>query len=447
MDYKQFLKGKEITLLGLGLLGRGVGDAMFLAKYCKKLTVTDLKNRNELRQSLIKLKKYKNIKFVLGKHNIKDFQKTDLVIKGAGVPLESPFIKEAIKNKIPVYMSTALFTKFFIEQFKGIVIGITGTRGKTTTTHLIYHTLKKYNKNIILGGNIQGLSTLSILDEIKEGSVAVLELDSWQLQGFGDIKISPQISVFTNLFSDHMNYYKNDMGKYLSDKANIFLWQKKDDCLILGKKIAPVIKKIYGKKIKSKISVAKQIRNLNFNFQLPGEHNLTNLSCAINAIKKLGVSEKNISKALKTFKSVPGRLEYIGTTNGIKIYNDTTSTTPEAGMAALESFKSKKSKVILICGGSDKGLDMNNFLDKAIKNAKKIILLSGSGTEKIKPKLENSLIYKSLGQAVKTAFKYARKGDVILFSPSFASFGMFRNEYDRGDKFNKEIKKYLNKNV
>ena len=432
--------------MGLGLLGRGTGDAKFLAKYCKELIVTDLKTKEQLAGSIKKLRKIKNIKFVLGHHNLTNFKNTDMVIKGAGAPLDSPFMKEAVKNKIPVHMSTAIFAKFFMDQFNGKVVGITGTRGKTTTTSLIYHILKECGKNVFLGGNIQGISTLSMLEKSKPNSIAILELDSWQLQGFGYEKISPNVSVFTNFFPDHMNYYKNSMKKYLHDKANIFLWQTNNDHFILGEQIAPKIKKIFDKKIKSKITVAKAKDFDLLETNLLGEHNKANIACAVSAVSKLGISIKEAEKALKNFHSVEGRLELIKTKNAIKIYNDTTSTTPEAAIAGLKALNpNKNKKIILICGGADKNLDMSEFIKESKLRTEKIILLSGSGTDKIKKYFGIKKSFDSLKSATKEAFDSAKKEDIILFSPAFASFGMFKNEYDRGDKFNKIVKKYINK--
>lgn len=440
MIYKDFFKNKKITLLGLGILGRGVGDAKFMAECGAKLTITDLKNKDQLRKSINKLKKLKNIKYVLGKHRLSDFRNADMVIKGAGVPPDSLFIKEAISNHIPVYMSTALFAKFFVEQFEGKIIGVTGTRGKTTTTSLIYHILKKAGKNVVCGGNIQGKSTLSMIEKVKKDSIAVLELDSWQLQGFGTAKISPHISVFTNLFPDHMNYYGNNMKKYIRDKANIFLCQTKNDHLIIGKKVFFDIKTTFKNQIKSKITIADPKISEKYRAKIFGEHNKANIACAVKAAEKVGISESAISKAISSFTGVSGRLEFIGVKRGIKIFNDTTSTTPEAGIAALKSLASKK--IILICGGSDKGLGMKDFVREAGTRAKKVVMLSGSGTEKTKKYFKNSKIHKTLKEAVAESFASAKKGDFILFSPAFASFGMFENEYDRGEKFVKEIKKY-----
>ena len=443
MNYKDFFKNKIITLLGLGLLGRGVGDAKFLAKHCKKLIITDLKTEKELKPSVKKLSKFKNIKFVLGHHNLSDFRNTDMVIKGAGVPLDSIFLKEAVKNNVPLYMSTAIFSKFFIEQFNGKIIGVTGTRGKTTVTHLIYHILKKSGQDVEIGGNIQGLSTLSMIEHIKPKSTIVLELDSWQLQGFGYEKISPQISVFTTIFPDHMNYYKNNMKKYVADKTNIFLWQSKKDTLVIGKQAFAKIYKTYKNKIKSKILKA-EIKNIppDWILPMPGEHNKMNTICAIKASIAFGVSLKDIRKGVESFKGVSGRLERVAIIKGVKIYNDTTSTTPEAAIAGLKSLSENKN-IILICGGSDKGLNMKKFIKEANSRTQKIILLSGTGTDCIKSKLPKAPIYNSLKEATKDAFSSAHERDIILFSPAFASFGMFKNEYDRGDKFNKIVKNYL----
>jgi UDP-N-acetylmuramoylalanine--D-glutamate ligase len=444
-DYKNYFKGKRVTLLGLGLLGRGVGDAKFLAKYCKELTVTDLKTEKELQPSIKELSGFKNIKFVLEHHDLSDFKNTDMVIKGAGVPLDSPFVKEAFKNKVSVHMSTAIFAKFFTKQFGGTVIGITGTRGKSTVTHLVYHILKESGENVEIGGNVQGISTLAMIESIKPKSTIVLELDSWQLQGFGYEKIGPQISVFTTLFPDHMNYYKNDMGKYLADKANIFLYQSKKDVAIIGEQAYPAISKSYKSKIKSKIlkATAKNIPS-NWKLPLPGEHNKANIICAIEAAIAAGISLEDIKKGVESFKGVAGRLEFVGAKNGIKIYNDTTSTTPEATVAGLKALHTDGNKnIVLICGGADKNLDMQAFIKEAKIRAKNTILLAGSGTDRIKENFDDTTVYKSLAEAVKEAFIVARKGDTILFSPAFASFGMFSNEYERGDKFNKIIKDYL----
>src|SRR3989338_5976444 len=232
-DYGALFKDKKITVLGLGLLGRGAGDVEFLAKCGAKVLVTDKKSESELAESVNKLKLFPNVTFRLGRHEEKDFTNCDMVIKAAGVPLDSPEIAAARKAGVEVAMSTALFAKYAMDVGAKIV-GITGTRGKTTVAHMIFHVLQAAGRRAHLGGNIRGVSTLAMLPQIQKGDIAVLELDSWQLQGFGDLKTSPHVAVFTNIMPDHLNYY-SDMDAYFSDKANIFNFQKKGDALFIGK--------------------------------------------------------------------------------------------------------------------------------------------------------------------------------------------------------------------
>src|SRR3989344_3517177 len=201
-DFRQFFKDKKVTVMGLGLLGRGVGDALFLAECGAKLTITDLKTQGQLKESLKKLKKFRTIKYVLGKHRLEDFRNADMILKAAGVPLDSIYIKKARKNKIPIEMSATLFARL-----SGIpMLGVTGTRGKSTVTHLIVHILKSAGGKVVLGGNVRGVSNLQLLKSVKGADMSVFELDSWQLQGFGEAGISPHIAVFTNFLPDHMNY-------------------------------------------------------------------------------------------------------------------------------------------------------------------------------------------------------------------------------------------------
>jgi len=437
-NWQEYFKGKKITLLGLGLLGRGVGDAKFLAEAGALVTVTDLKSVEELKESVANLSHFPNIKFHLGGHKMEDFQSCDMVIKAAGVPLNSPFILEARKNKIPVKMSTALFAELCPPET--VIIGITGTRGKSTVTAMIFEILNKAGKNVFLGGNVKGVSTLAHLSETKKEEVAVLELDSWQLQGFGEIKKSPRIAVFTTFMSDHLNYYGGDMDIYLDDKANIFKYQTKEDLLIVGDQAVDILRKKYGKSINSKIITASLSDLPNdLNLKILGEHNRYNAACAMAVSKVLGIEEKIVKEALENFKGVPGRLELVREVHGVKIYNDTTATTPIATIVALKALGINRN-IVLIMGGADKAIDMSELITEIPKHCKALILLPGTGTEKIKLKIE-SLKFKviealNLKEGVEESMRNAEEGNVVLFSPAFASFGMFKNEFDRGDQFN-----------
>ncbi len=459
-NWKQFFKGKKVTVMGLGLLGRGVGDVAFLAWCGAEVLVTDLKTREQLASSLAQLKRYKNISYTLGGHHLEDFKDCDFVLKAAGVPLESPYIAEARKNGVPIYMSTALFAKF-AREMGATIVGVTGTRGKSTVTHLIYHALTKAGKRAHLGGNVQGVSTLALLPKIKKGDVCVLELDSWQLQGFGELHISPDVAVFTNLQDDHLVYYRStslhktrdesltaSRELYFADKANIFKFQKKGDTLIAGPHIAVRIQKErspIAPLVPAPLPSAIKLKIL-------GEHNRENAALAAAALCVLGISKSALRKWLKSFKPVAGRLEYLRTVRGIKIYNDNNATTPDATIAALRALSLAPDVVgfkhlvpqgiVLICGGTDKGLDMSKLVAEIPKHCKAVILLRETGTEKLKKELANFTERETLKECVEAAMQIAEKGDIILFSPALASFGKwFKNEYDRSEQFVELVKK------
>ncbi len=420
-SWKDYFKSKKITLMGLGLLGRGVGDAKFLAEMGAELIVTDLKTAEQLETSIKQLKKYPNIKFILGEHRLEDFKDRDFVLRAANVPLDSVYIAEARKNGIPIKMDAS----WFAELMPGgvMLVGITGTRGKSTTTQMIYEILKAAKKRVFLGGNVKGVATLPLLKKVKSGDILVLELDSWQLQGFGEAQMSPQIAVFTNFMPDHLNYYKGDMKQYLADKENIFKYQKPGDTLVRGE-------------------TAKKLP-ASWKLKILGAHNRVNAACAVEVGKVLEIPEKIIKKAVENFSGVPGRLELVRTVRGVKYYNDTTATSPDAVIAAIGAFAAAK-KIVLIAGGTDKNFPDESVvkLGENLAKVKEVILLPGTGTEKLKKLMKlKANEAGTLADALKMAQNKAKSGDTVLLSPGFASFGLFKNEYDRGNQFDKFVKK------
>jgi len=440
-------KDKKITVMGLGLLGRGVGVVKYLVSKGARVTVTDLKTAKELKPSIDEIKIFlKNkkgtypVKFILGKHRMENFRNVDMIFKAAGVPLDSPFIAEAKKNSIPIFMDDALFAR----EVQCKIIGITGTRGKTTTSNLIYEVAKKTGKRVYFAGNVRGMATLPLLEKVKKNDLAVLELSSWQLQGWRDLKISPSISVVTNIYPDHQNYYKNSMAKYVHDKEAIFANQTKKDFLVLNKN-CPWCKKM-AKKAKGKVVwfSANDVPR-GWKLKVLGDHNLENIAAAAAVGEVFGLSIAKIKKVVENFRGVPGRLEFVREVCGIKYYNDTTATMPEATVAALRAIGGKK--IVLICGGADKNLNFKNLVPAIKKYTKTVVLLDGTAT----PKLQKQLLItnyqlpvtvaNSMREAVKVARQFATRGNIILLSPAAASFGMFKNEFDRGDQFLKEILK------
>lgn len=435
--YIEHFKSKRVTVMGLGLLGRGVGDTAFLVECGADIIVTDMKSQEELHTSVELLKDYKDITYHLGSHMLSDFEKRDYILKAAGVPYDSEYIEYAKKNSIPVYMSAALVSDIVMKHDMGVtIIGVTGTRGKSTVTQLIAHILRVSGHTVHVGGNIRGVANLPLLKEVEEGNFLVLELDSWQLQGFGDMKISPHIAVFTSFMDDHMNYYKNDKELYFHDKSNIYRNQTEYDVLIASPQAASEIL------MREKVAIMIPDK-LHFEMSLIGEHNQVAAQLAYEAVSQCGVQEEDIRAAIASFSPVEGRLEYMGLYRGIRVFNDNNATTQDATIAALLAINDTyQVKPIIIVGGKDKGLDVSSLEQELLVSAKTCVFLKGSGTDTLN--LPQTHLFSTLAQCVEYAFSIIEEGDIILFSPAFASFSdEFKNEYERNDAFVKEVNKYL----
>ncbi len=446
-DFAAYFKGKKITVMRIGLLGRGVGDAAFLAESGAVVLVVDDASQEVMQPSVDALKKYPNISFKFGPYDVTDFTEADMVLVGAGAPFDLPCLIAAKNAGVPLTMSGTLFAKL-----SGVpIIGITGTRGKSTVTHMIHHVLSEATEGapVLLGGNVRGISNLQLFKDVEEGSLAVMELDSWQLQGFGWAEISPHVAVFTNFMEDHLNYYRKSMALYFRDKANIFRYQEPGSTLVTTQEVfdrAKAFAKAEGFEMGQEISlVDTSILPQDCLLAMPGEHNRLNAALAYEALKATGLEDEVIFEGLTTFPGVPGRLEYLGEKDGVKMYNDNNATTPtatRAGLKAVGNPANEGMNVVLIMGGAGKDLDPSPLLEIIPEYCKKVILLPGTGTDTIKEKIE-AVEVPSLKEAVEAALGVAERGDVILFSPAFASFGLFKNEYDRGDQFVDLIKSRL----
>jgi len=432
---KQF-KGKKALVVGLGLQGGGVGMVEFFVRLGATVRATDLKSEDALQESVQRLKKY-SAELTLGGHKQEDFLWADVIFKGPSVPWDMPHIVEAQKKGIPVEMEAS----FFATYCPAPIIGVTGTRGKSTTASMIYETLKNAGKKTYLAGNVAGVSTISLLEYITKDDWVVLELSSWQLSGFHRRTISPHIAVFTNFYPDHLNYYKN-LDEYLYDKTAIFCFQKESDTLIAHESVR--------KYIKTAAKVTSYTKNTYTNKlkYLSGDHNYENASGALLAAVSAGIDRKNAIVTISDFHGLPFRLQKIASIDGVDVYNDTTSTTPIACEKAIDTLKKKR--IILLLGGNSKKLSPDNLVKKINTDVYKIVLLKGTFTDEITPfldksKIKDDTIYANLGQAVHTAFEGIKQGDVILFSPAATSFAHFKNEFHRGEEFNKAVQTYATK--
>lgn len=444
MDPRELFSGKKITVMGLGLLGRGLGDTLFLVRSGARVTVTDLKTAEQLAPSLTRLEGLP-IQFRLGRHDPVDFQDADMILRNADVPRSSPFLQIATERGVPVEMDESLFCK----HFEGQVIGITGTRGKTTTTTLIHKILSACRKDVHLSGNIMGHSTLPLLEIVGKTATVVLELSSWQLQGFHDARISPDASVFTNVHPDHLNRYKG-MPEYIYDKKAIYLYQRgRSFCVFNGDQIEgrDMFMESPGDKFLFHSTDIPGDRSI----RLPGKHNRENVSAAVCLCRRLGVPDATIRREVETFEGVEHRLQWLGEKSGIGFVNDATSTTPVAGCAALDAMGHRP--ILLLAGGADKNLDLGLFARASAQLAKKIALLEGTATAQLRDKIISEGgaakilgVFDDLKKAVYSLLGEAKAGDVILLSPACASFGMFENEYNRGEMFLSIVREIFDKN-
>ena len=450
--YEKYFRDKKITVMGIGVLGRGVGDIKFLASCGANIIATDIKSKEKLKKSLRLLKKYKNISYALDTHNIQDFKERDFILKGSGVSLDNKYIETADNNNVPVHMSFGLVMDILKkENINVTIIGITGSKGKSTTTGLINALLEESGKRYHLGGNIRGIANLPLLKHIQDGDIILAELDSWQLQGLHRVKISPDIAVFTNFFEDHLNYYHGSMKKYFYDKSAIFKYQKPENDLVLTSASEKAIKKYFKQNLTPRKHLSR-FKHLPKTWTYPifGKHNEKNIAQAFTVGKLLEIPQNIIKKALTEFKGVDGRFQDIGTsTNNILFFNDNNSTTPESTVTSLQSLRKKypERPIILIGGGADKEFHYQKMAKYISRNIKFSLLFSGAATNKIKECLPEKFEKFTETLSMKTAFNiamdHAEPNSIIILSPGAASFGVFNNEYERGDQYMKLVKKYL----
>jgi len=430
----QDFKTKKVLIFGLGLQGGGAGLATFFHQIGSLIRVTDLKPPSELQSSVDKLKKT-NIELILGEHRQEDIEWADVIIKNPAIPADQPLLVKAHQSGKYVTMAAALFLEY--AQIK--TIGITGTRGKSTTTQLIYQLLKTEGFDVLLGGNIPDKPILPLLKSIKtKDTIAIIELSSWQLNGFHQEKISPSIAVVLNIYPDHLNRYKS-IKDYINDKRAIVSYQNKANIAIINKQNYLAAKMSRG--IKSKIIWFEESQFPNWQLNLPGKHNRENAAAAYTIAKLFNVSEINMKQIFAKITTLPMRLETITTIKGVNIINDSTSTTPTSVQKAIQSIKPP---ITLILGGETKKLPVARIAEDINLRVANIILLSGSGTQEIKPHLEDKKIvgeFTDLEAAIKQGLVVSPQNSSLLFSPGFTSFGMFKNEFDRGDQFNAIIKK------
>ena len=456
-EFNNFIRYRKIAIIGLGVSNLPLIDYLHDKK--AKVTVFDERDVNEIPKDIMNKLIIYSFDYYFGKDCLENLKNFVIIFRS---PSCLPKRKELqLEEKNGAIITTEI--ELFMKMCPCPIIGVTGSEGKTTTTSMIYSILKKGGYNTYLGGNI-GTPLFTKLDKIKPKDIAVLELSSFQLM---DMEVSPQTSVVTNVTPNHLNIHK-DYEEYIDAKKNIYRYQNENALLVLNydnkitKKMAKEAKgKVVFFSSKTRLedgyivednAVKECDNNLRKHIvygdeiKLKGIHNFENMCAAIAATKDF-VKEEVIIKALKEFKAVEHRLEFVKEIGGVKWYNDSASSSPTRTIAGIEAFPNDE--IILIAGGYDKNLDYTPIAKPIVKNVKSLILL-GQTSKKIKTAVEKEQgnkkkvkIYecKSLEETIDKAKEIATSGQVVLFSPASASFDMFKNAYERGNKFKQLVKK------
>ena len=457
-DFENKLKFQKVAVIGLGV--SNIPLIEYLHEKKADVAVFDDKEEEKIDNNLInKLREY-GFKYYLGKGNLKNLKGFDLIFRSPScLPTRPELLEEKERGAI---VTTEVEQLMKMAPCK--IIGITGSDGKTTTTTLTYEILKDAGYDVHLGGNI-GIPLFTKLNEIKPEDIIVLELSSFQLMG---MEISPQIAAITNITPNHLNIHK-DYQEYIDAKKNIFKNQNEDGILVLNadneltssckdEANGKVIMFSSTQKLENGFIVDDGIikecedgirRHIidTKDLKLKGEHNFQNVCTALALTKGL-VDTDNAVETIKEFSGVHHRLELVRTIDGVEWYNDSASTSPTRGISALNSFEDKE--IVLIAGGADKNLDYTPIGKSIVEKVKCLILIGQTATkiyEAVKKELEiqnkklNIHMCENFKQSIELAKRIAKPGQVVLFSPASTSFDMFKDMYDRGDKFKEEVNK------
>lgn len=451
------LKGKHSLVVGLGRFpeGSGMASVRYLVQQGAEVTVTDKKTREELSGQIALLGDVADkVAWKLGGHDVQDFLSADIIVQNPAVPDHVSELVAARKKGIPIHNDITLF----FEAYDGPILGVTGTRGKSTTTAWLADMVKRKDARTRLGGNI-GTSPLAFLHELKAGTPVVLELSSWLLARLRTIKRSPSIAVVTNFFPDHLKAYKGDIDAYREDKEQIIAFQKEDDSAVLNADDT-VVKRFMrltkaqvnwfsdrtaatpgGVKRGSMLTLTEGGHDIELvrtvELRIPGSHNVRNALAASVAAWRFGVEPTAIRESLKSFAGLPYRLQEIAHKDGVWYVNDSTSTMPDALIAALEAMADRLDRrraIILIAGGNSKGLSYKGVHPLIRKYVKYLLLVSGDANDQFPAGEETPDLPTALGRAREVA----KPGDVILFSPG-ATWLPKLDEFARGELFTKLV--------
>lgn len=465
------LRGKRVTVMGLGRFGGGVGAVRFLVNCGARVTVTDLATEEALADSLAQIKDLPLERLRLGGHDKADFRDADLIVASPAVSNDHSLLIAAEVAGTPVTTEIGLFWS----QCRGQIVGVTGSVGKSTTSAMIHAVLKKSGRTAWLGGNIGG-SLLPEVDRIGPDDWVVLELSSFQLERLTPLKPRPHVAVVTNFRANHLDRHVT-LDAYRNAKQNLLRWQTGDDVAVLNVGDSDVAAwatqartSWFGRAADDLALAARACRYptsqtrdfgrppptvlahssdnaflvhdghspgvIFLDLLVPGEHHRLNAAAAVATTVAIGVELDVATDALNSFAGLPHRLEVLGEFDSRLWVNDSKATTPESAIAALQAFDRP---VRLIAGGADKGIDLSPLADEIVCRGAAVYLSGRTG-----PVVANLLAHRghpaftlceSFDDSVAAARRDSRSGDVILLSPGCASWGQFRDYRERGERF------------
>lgn len=448
---EQYLTGKKVAILGFGKEGQSSYVAIRRMLPGFPLLICD--QNEDLNQQAGFLTGDDNTRSFFGSHYLEGLQQADLIIRSPGISFKS-LETEALEAKITSQ------TEIFLELFGRQVTGITGTKGKSTTSSLLFHILQHCGIEAVLAGNI-GVPPFDLLPQITPSTRIVFEMSSHQLE---NIQVSPHVAILLNIFQEHLDHY-HSYEHYQQAKLNIARWQLPEDFFLYNSNNEMVARGVQQLSLPSQpVALGCQpapaaqacfneddllvvlprgsyrIEGVRTNRLLAGEHNLLNIAAAGVAALLAGASEKGIARAVASFKGLPHRLEYVGNIRGIHFYNDSIATIPEA---VLEALKACPDAFTLILGGHDRGVDYGPFMDALqASHVRNLVMMGAAGqrmlqlTRKMPGFAGKTMVeVRNLHEAFQWALMNTPPGKACLLSPAAASYDAFRNFEERGDLF------------
>lgn len=455
------IAGKNVLVLGLGVNQGGIGVTRFLVEQGANVRVTDMQSEERLAGALTALEGLP-VGYTLGRHDEADFEWAEIVVRNPGVPRESRWLQLARDRGARVEMEMTLFFRLC----PASIIGVTGTKGKTTTATTLATLLRATWPDTVLAGNM-GRSAVAELETLGQDGAVVIELSSFQLEALDEQGLAPHIAVLTNIGEDHLDRY-GSMEEYAEVKGSIGRHQAQGDWLIVNRD-DPRVQTVTTDSPARRVTFGRTPSPEDFSLWLEdghfaarwggeridlgavddvtlrGEHSYLNVLAAMAAGLAFGASAESIRRALANVEPVPNRLETVATINGVEFVNDTTATVPDAAIAALRAFAGRD--LVVIAGGSEKNVRLEPLASELAARARRVVLLEGGATGKLSALLEREGFadadgpYGSMAEAVERASAVAGPDSVVLLSPGCASFGMFQNEFHRGDEFRAAVER------